>query len=137
MKFQQDAPKVVGAIVFWVVWFAILQGLLIMQFFVGGGIPKGSDQGSPPVLFPAIAAGMALAVFVIRFVWIPRIKVLPGKLTAMVVGLALSEGVGLLGIFVLGKEFQATKLILMMVAFGCILSLAPVYAMSRDEDGRS
>ena len=137
MKYQQDVPKVVGAIVFWVIWFAILQGLLIIQFFVGGGIPKGSDQGGPPMLFLAIAGGMALAVLVIRFLWIPRIKLVPLKLPAMIVGLALSDGIGLLGIFALDRGFQATKLILMLISIGCIISLAPVYAMSRTEDLRS
>jgi hypothetical protein len=132
----QDSPKPPTALVFWIIWFAILQGFLIIQFMVGGGIPKGSDQGNPPPLFLLLATGLALAVIVIRFKLIPRIDSVPKKLQAMIVGLALSEAIGMLGMFAVGKEFPATRQALFVTAIACIVSFAPVYAKSSAEHGR-
>lgn len=133
---QQDPPKPPQALVFWILWFAILSGLVMIQFFAGGGIPKGADQGDPPVWLLLATGGLALLVLGIRFILIPRIKSVPKKLPAMIVGLALSEGVGFLGIFAVGKEFPTTQLSCLVLAICCMVSLAPVYAKERAENGR-
>jgi hypothetical protein len=52
------------------------------------------------------------------------------------VGLALSEGIGFLGMFAVGKAFPATQLVLFVMAICCIISFAPVYAKVRADDGR-
>ena len=133
---QQNNPKPPQALVFWIIWFAILNGLLMIQFFVGGGIPKGADQGKAPFMFLAIAAGLALVALGIRFVLIPQIKEVPKKLPAMIIGLAISEAIGLLGMFAVSKEFPETQQILFVCAIASIISFAPVYAKVRAEDGR-
>ncbi|MGL4399632.1 MAG: hypothetical protein ACRCXD_07165 [Luteolibacter sp.] len=124
---RQDSPAPPTFLIFWIVWFAILQGLVLIQFFVGGGIPKGVDQGDPPTLFLVIAGVLALAALTIRFTVIPKIKTAPKLLPAMIIGLALSEAVGFVGIFLVGKEFPTTRLGLFVLALCCIASLAPVY----------
>ena len=137
MDFQQDSPKPPPtALVFWIIWFAILSGLVMIQFLVGGGIPEGADQGNPPEAFLVIAAGLALVALAIRFLVIPRIEELPKKLPAMIVGLALSEGIGFVGMFAVGKEFPATQQALFVTAIACIVSFAPVYTKPRAENGR-
>ena len=136
MNVQQDPQKPPVTLVFWIIWFAILNGLLMTQFLAGGGIPKGSDEGSPPVLFLVLAGGLALAALAVRYVLIPQIKLVPRKLTAMIVGLALSEAIGMIGMFVVGKEFPATQQLFFVAAIGCIVSFAPVYAKPREENGR-
>ena len=136
MHGQQDTPKPPQALVFWIIWFAILQGLVILQFFVGGGIPKGTDQGNPPLWVLVVAGGLALVALAIRFTVIPRIVSVAQKLPAMIVGLALSEGIGFLGMFGLGKEYPATQLVLLVMSICCIISFAPVYAKARADDGR-
>ncbi len=125
---RQDPPAPPTFVVFWIIWFAILQGLVLIQFFVGGGIPKGADQGDPPAVILMIAGGLALAALAVRFTVIPKIKALSKLLAAMVIGLALSEAVGFVGIFLVGKEFPTTRLSLFVLALCCIVSLAPVYA---------
>lgn len=135
MKPPQDPLKPPALLVFWILWFAILQGLVVIQFFVGGGIPKGEDLGSPPALFVAIAGGLALGALVVRFVVIPKIRSVPNKLPAMIIGLALAEAVGLVGIFLIGREFPTTRLSLFVLAVCCIVSLAPIYAKPSQEDG--
>src|SRR6478735_154976 len=133
---SQDSPKPPQALVFWIIWFAILQGLVIQQFFIGGGIPKGVDQGNPPIQWLALAGGLAIAALVIRFSVIPRLKTIPQKLPAMIIGLALSEGIGLFGMFVVGKNFPETQQVFLVTAIACIVSFAPVYARERAKDGR-
>ncbi len=125
---RQDPPAPPTFLIFWIIWFAILQGLVLIQFFVGGGIPKGADQGDPPALFLGIAGALALAALAIRFTVIPKIKTMSKLLPAMIIGLALSEAVGFVGIFLVGKEFPTTRLSLFVLALCCIASLAPVYA---------
>lgn len=107
----------------------------MIQFFVGGGIPQGEDQGNPPAVFLAVAGSLALAAMTIRFVAIPKIKTVPKMLPAMIIGLALSEAVGFVGMFAVGKEFPMTRLSLFALALCCIVSLAPVYVKPREEDG--
>jgi hypothetical protein len=136
MTAPQDSIKPPALLVFWIIWFAILQGLVVIQFFVGGGIPKGADQGDPPVMFLAIAGGLALVALTIRFVAIPKIKSVPKMLPAMIIGLALSEAIGFVGMFLVGPEFPMTRLSLFVLSLCCIVSLAPIYAKPRKEDGR-
>lgn len=125
---RQDSPAQPTLLIFWIIWFAILQGLVLIQFFVGGGIPKGADQGDPPTLFLVIAGALALAALAIRFTVIPKIETVAKLMPAMIIGLALSEAVGFVGIFLVGKEFPTTRLGLFVLALCCIASLAPVYA---------
>ena len=125
---QQDRPRPPQALVFWIIWFAILNGLVMIQLFIGGGIPKGVDRGAPPMPFLAIAVGLAIAALGIRLWVIPQLMEIPKKLTAMMIGLALSEAIGFVGIFAVGKEYPGTQMILLLGAVGCILGFAPVYA---------
>lgn len=136
MNSQQGSPVPPQALVFWIIWFAILQGLVIIQFFVGGGLPKGADQGNPPLWVLVVAGSLALVALAIRFTVIPRIVSVTQKLPAMIIGLALSEGIGFLGMFGVGKEFPTTRLVLFVMAICCIISFAPIYAKPRVEDGR-
>lgn len=123
-------------IVSWIIWFSILNGLVMIQFFAGGGIPQGENQGNPPVMFMGVAAVLALVALTIRFVVIPQIMNPAKKLPVMVVGLALSELIGFVGMFVVGKDFPETRLALFVSAIVCILSFAPFYMRSRLPDGR-
>lgn len=115
-------------LVFWIIWFAILSGLLIMQFFAGGGIPSGTDQGEEPVLFRLLALGAAAAALFVRFGVIPRIKELEKKLPVMIVGLALAEGIGILGMFAVPRELGATRLFMLGLSIACVVISAPTYA---------
>lgn len=121
----QQAPQV---LVFWVLWFSILSGLIIIQFLIAGGMPSGVDQGEAPVLFQVLALALGLQAMVIRFAVIPRLGSLEKKLPAMIIGLAMSEGIGIIGAFGVGKEFGSTKLFMLVISVGCIVLSAPVYA---------
>jgi hypothetical protein len=122
---QGNTPQ---PIMFWVIWFAILTGLLIMQFFAGGGIPSGSDQGDGPVLFQTLSLVSATASIIVRFVIIPKLRDLQKKLPMMIVGLALAESIGILGMFAVPHQYGATRLFMLGLSIACVVISAPVYA---------
>jgi len=122
---NQQAPQ---PIVFWILWFAILSGLFIMQFLVGGGVPKKSGQAEEPLLFPLIASGAAAASLFVRFVLIPKHTELSKKLPLMLVGLALAESIGILGMLVVPSDLGQTRLFMLGLSIVCVVLSAPTYA---------
>lgn len=118
------------SLVFWIIWFSILSGLMMLQFFIGGGIPTGGVQGNEPVIYQVIAISIAAAALFVRFIVIPRIDELSKKLPAMIIGLALAEGVGIIGMFVVPQEHTSTRLFMLGTAIVCIVLSAPTYAKS-------
>lgn len=123
-----SAPPV--PVVFWVLWFALIMGLGMVTFVVGGGIPKGEDPGPAPLIV-WVPAGAAFLSLVWRFLLLPRAKSLQAKLPLMIVGLALAEGCGMISLFVIARTHPATSLNLLVAAFVCMLLYAPVYASQR------
>lgn len=115
-------------IVFWIIWFAIFNGLFILQFVVAGGFPSGSNAGEVPVWSVAVPAGLLVVAVAIRFLVIPRISDINSLLVAMVVGLALSEGIGIMGMFAVGKAFPETRMALFIVSVCAVVMYAPIYA---------
>ena len=116
-----------AAFVFWVIWFAIFNGLFIIMFFVGGGFPKGQNEGEGPLALVAVAGVLALASMAIRFLVIPRMSTVTKLLQAMLIGLALAEAVGIIGIVLVGEEFPETRLSLFVTAVSAVAVYAPFY----------
>ncbi len=115
------------AMVFWILWFALLNGIIIMMFFIGGGLPQGENQGKPPTLMIAMAALLAVIAVAMRFLAIPKTKELEKLLPLMLVGMAFAEGIGIIGIFVVAKEFPETRLALFVTSISAMLAYAPFY----------
>jgi hypothetical protein len=124
------APANPKAMIFWILWFAILSGLLMMQLLAKGGVPKLENPENASILFPAIGLGMAMASMTVRFVVIPRMDTLEKKLPLMLVGLAMAESIGVLGAFVVPPEEGASRLFMLVLAVVCIVVSAPVYVNS-------
>ena len=111
----------------WVLWGAILMGLFFLQFFIGGGIPTGNEMENPPTVMSLICiAGVAIGTL-IRWLVIPKLSDKPKLLRAMVVGLALSQGSGLLQIFLLGKEYPDSQKLIFVLAVLGVVQFAPTY----------
>lgn len=128
MSSPQEKLQPVQIIVFWIIWFSILSGLLVIQAFAAGGMPSGEDHGNGPLLFQMLALFVATVAMVVRFVVIPKLGTLEKKLPAMIVGLAMSESIGILGAFVVSPDFGATRFFMLAVSIACIVLFAPVYA---------
>ena len=121
--------KALPAIVFWIIWFAMISGIPIYQFVLGGGIPHGSNaptSGLNPILIMAV--GQILVATVVRWVVIPRMIRAGQLLTLMIVGVALSEAVEFYGIFLFPANQPETKLSLFILSLVGIAQFMPVYA---------
>lgn len=117
----------------WILWFAILTGFLIIQVILGGGLPSGSNDGTPPPLQQYLPAVPAFLALVVRFLVIPRISSPQAKLPVLLVGLALAESTGLLGIFFVEKTYASTQLTFFILAILAILAMAPIYLKSNPD----
>ena len=124
---QNETMRSTDQIIAWVIWGAILIGLFFLQFFIGGGIPTGDEMENPPTVMSLICiAGVAIGTL-IRWLVIPKLNDKPKLLRAMVVGLALSQGSGLLQIFLLGKEYPDTQKLIFVLAVLGVVQFAPTY----------
>ena len=122
--------------VFWIIWFAILNGLFIILFFAAGGIPEGSNKGEVPVPLLLVVMALAAGSMGIRFLLIPKIADLAKLLPAMIIGLALAEGIGIPGMFAISKDLPETQIALFVTSVSAVLSYAPFYVHSLEERRR-
>jgi hypothetical protein len=51
----------------------------------------------------------------------------------MIVGLALAEAIGIIGMFVVGKEFPETRIALFVTSVSLVTAFAPAYVHSLSE----
>lgn len=117
------------AIIAWIIWFSILQGAFVMQWFLGGGIPEGENIDVPMSvgLWVLCFAPLILAT-VIRWMVIPKIQAAQQQLVAMIVGLSLSEGPIFLSLFLIGSDYPQNQIAVLIVAVFSIIQFAPSYA---------
>lgn len=134
---SSSSPPQSPFIVFWILWFALLSSIVMIQVLIGHGIPQGNDQGEAPIQFLGIAAGAACVSLAIRFLVLPRIKNLHQKLPAMLVGLAMAEAVNMFSLFLIGDKFPHTQLVLFITSLSCALCYVPIYAAKQAEEASS
>lgn len=115
-------------VVFWAIWLAILNGVIVLQFTLGKGIPLGSNSPDAPSS-PIAAIGLATIILatVVRWFLIPRTDEPPKLLVLMVVGLALSEAPAFFGMFVIPQSQPEPRLALLAASLLSILQFAPFY----------
>ena len=111
----------------WVIWGAILMGLFVLQFFIGGGIPTGDQMENPPTVMSLICIACVAIGTLIRWLVIPKLNDNLKLLPAMIVGLALCESSGLLQMFLLGKEYPDTQKLIFVLAVLGVVQFAPTY----------
>lgn len=87
-------------LVYWVVWAAVLFGLVLAYLFLA----RGPAVVSPPAEVLINLSGLVplFLSIVVRWLVLPRYDSLERALPLFVVGLALAEGCGLMGIFLGG-----------------------------------
>lgn len=127
MNSEPEGPPSVALIVPWVIWFAILNGFVMIQFFVGGGIPDGKDLVKADATFYLITAVMAVVSLGIRTLWLPSVRELQQKLVAMIIGMASAEGIGILGAVAVDKQLGQVRLVMFVTAVCCLLVYVPFY----------
>ena len=101
---MQNAPHLSAdrtqLIVWWVIWAAILNGLVMIYYFLGRGPAEPAADGD--ILVNLIGLVPLFVSIVIRWLVLPRFTDLKRALVLYIVGLALAEACGLLGIFLGG-----------------------------------
>jgi hypothetical protein len=125
---QSDTPP--QPIIFWLIWTTILTGLFYILFFVGGGWPSGNNTASVSSLLLFMILSGAVISTIIRWAVLPRINSIQSVFTTMIIGLALAEGTGILGIFLIGSDFPETQRITFIASVAAILQYIPTYASS-------
>ena len=116
----------------WVIWFAILSALFVMAVAGGQGGSQGG-LGIPPkpeswpvlLVIGLVFAGMGI---VCRVLVLPRVTGMQAKMSAMLVGLALCEACGIIGIFVIDRQLPAERIALFRTSAFAVLISAPIYA---------
>ena len=115
------------AIQFWVIWFALLPGMVIIMMFAGGGWPSGEDATSwtNPLIFVPLGA-LIVSLFV-RMVMLPKAPTSEAKLPIAVVGMALGEGAAIIAMFVFPKEYVLARQLFYVLGFLAVCSYIPLY----------
>lgn len=117
------------ALVLWIIWFAMLQGVFVIQWVLGRGIPGGENAEIPMAGWLwLLCFGPVAVATVIRWLVIPKIKEPQQQLTAMIVGLALSEAPVFFSLFLIGPDYPQNQIAVLMVAVVSLIQFAPSYA---------
>ena len=119
-------------LVMWIIWFGIFQGLFILHFFAAPK-PVPAEEAvafslSVVSLCALCGAGFGMAL---RWLVIPRIPSMIAQLPVMVIGLALCEGSGIIGMFALPSTHNDERMLLFSVAVATVLLSAPIYTLTR------
>ena len=126
MTFEPNSSQLKAQLlVWWIIWFAILCGLVVIYFFLGRGPVK------PVVVAADLLRNLSGIVplfvsIVIRWLVMPRLNDLKQAFPVFIAGLALAEGCGLLGIF-LGGPYRDQLFVLGALA---IAQYVPFFAKS-------
>jgi hypothetical protein len=118
-----DAQRLKGQLmVFWIIWAAILSGLIIIYVFLGQKPVKPVVAADLPVNLAGIVP--LFISIVIRWLVLPRCAVLMRAFPVFVTGLALAEACGLMGIF-LGGPYRDSLFVLGVLG---VTSYVPLFA---------
>ncbi len=116
-------PKVKGQLLlWWIVWAAVLAGLVIIYVFLGRGPLKPADREAP--LVNLVGFVPLFVSIIIRWLALPRFDNLVRAFPIFIIGLALAEGCGLLGIF-LGGPYRDALWVLGVLG---VTSYVPLFA---------
>lgn len=92
-------PQPVPRIIFWVIWFALLSGVLVMNFAIAPPEkPPISDAGNSLLWLVAVVPLLISAL--VRWFVLPRATTAQTALPVFIIGMALAESTAILGMFV-------------------------------------
>jgi hypothetical protein len=102
--------------VWWIIWAGILFGLVAIYLALGRGPVKPLAPGESPLVGLAGLPALFISI-IIRWLVLPRMNSLTQALPLFVIGLALAEACGLLGIF-LGGVYRDDLVLLGVLGIG-------------------
>lgn len=107
--------------IWWMIWATIMLGFLFVYFVIAAPL-KQSLTSSPYLLL--VPLGPLAASLFVRFFILPRLRGLRHAFPVFIVGLALAEAAGLLGIFVTASH----KALFAGMALAALMIYAPRFA---------
>lgn len=119
--FSMQSTKSPQVIVWWMLWFSMVSGLVMIYFFVGGAGNKTAAAISYWPVAPLIGSA------IVRWMLLPRFKSIPQRFPFFVAGMAMAEACGLLGIFLV-PTYSPTFLVLALMGMAQYL---PAFAMPK------
>jgi len=126
---KMASPAKQQAIVMWIIWFALLQGVFVIQWVLGRGIPGGENIEEPMAAWLWLLCFAPILVATgIRWRIIPKLKLPQQQLVAMVIGRSLTEAPVLFSLFLIGPDYPQNQIAVLMVAVVSLIQFAPSYA---------
>ncbi|MES2475690.1 MAG: hypothetical protein V4640_07910 [Verrucomicrobiota bacterium] len=117
MSTQQPVPRVI----FWVIWFALLSGVLMIHFVIPGSRPVSDGDASPLWLVAVLPLAISALV---RWLVLPKIPTAQAALPVFIIGMALAEAAAFAGIFI----FPAHRMELVVLGILGIVQFMPLFA---------
>lgn len=120
MQPQTNAART-QLMIFWIIWGSILAGLVVIHAFLGQGPVKPVVAADLPVNLAGIVP--LFVSIIIRWLLLPRCADIGRVLPVYIVGLALAEACGLLGVF-LGGPYRESLFVLGVLG---VTSYVPIF----------
>ncbi len=111
-------------LIWWIVWGAILSGLVLIYFTLGRGLSGSKELLQEKMLTGLIGLVPLFVSVVIRWLVLPRFTDMKRAFVMFIVGLSLAEACGMLGIF-LGGPYRDDLFVIGV--FG-IVQYIPIFA---------
>ncbi|MCH6259117.1 hypothetical protein MLD52_21350 [Puniceicoccaceae bacterium K14] len=115
-------------LIFWGLWFAILQGMIVLQFILVGGLPSGENAPNPPMLFYIVAILSITLSFINRFILMPKARSKQRLFVHMVIGVALIDLAHVFQLFLIGNDYPQMQFDILCLVAVAIISYTPLYA---------
>ncbi len=127
--FHCDRMQKQQALVMWIIWFGFLQMAFAYHFVLEDGFPSGDNAAEPMAswLWVLCLVPIILAT-IVRWWVIPKLKDQKQMLSALIVGLALTEASILFELFQIGSDYPQNQIAVLMVAVFSLIQFAPIYA---------
>ncbi len=111
-------------LIWWIAWAAVLIGLVVIYLFLGRGPVKPEPAADKDALKHLVGLVPLFVSIVIRWLVLPRFDNLQRAFPLYIVGLALAEACGILGIF-LGGPFRDDLFVLGVLG---VTQFVPIFA---------
>ena len=127
--FHCDRMQKQQAFVMWIIWFGFLQMAFAYHFVLEDGFPSGDNAAETMASWLWVLCLLPIILATIVRWWvIPKLKDQKQMLSALIVGLALTEASILFELFQIGSDYPQNQIVVLMVAVFSLIQFAPIYA---------
>ncbi len=115
-------------IVFWTIWVTLMTSFFIYQIFLGKGFPEGKDAAEPlNIAYHILCFGTVIGATFVRWIVLPKVKMIQQALVCFIVGMSLSEAVVFYEIFLIGPDYPESQMAYFILSFMSAFQFIPIY----------